>query len=586
MNINRDIMSLSEELQENYSSVNVVKFYDELSKYPDDILFENVGYIVGEPTMGVEFMLGVSGRCCPNAQEVNEHLLEVKKVIEEYNEVENNDMVLALENYSTLLELFNKESEVTKESMILDLTRDKIPPVNESILKVFLKPIVESLYGNETSINKFYNSDNLRNSSDDVITSVFPHIVNLCRKVMISSLGKMRERINSNKSEHPGCIHPQTSAVYDCTGVITTLTRCLIATGEISFNQAKSLADILGKEINFIQEEIACKFVNADDDETEPMRDVIKSYLCALTNSRQDLIILSKKKNLINDNVMSMQPQVGANPDTDKFEEEEIATEALIDPDLLMESVGDEEEDIIIYSQSQMESMELDAQTTIIQFATCESISDEELINTFKNMIESCTRFSYVTESSIALEGEMIRKASLGVQKGVRKVQNTVRKSSGNLKRSVEPIRKAAKSVSDQFERTVDKIKQMDMAERREKIIKGGLRANLKRIIRAGVVTGAVYAVGGWWYSAVALVGQIFADKRLDYRIKKEVVDEIDNNMKLLDEKIEDAKSDSDKQAKYQLMRQKAALEKESKRIRYNLPNTHYRNAEIVDTKQ
>lgn len=586
MTINQDIISLSEELQENYSSLNVMKFYDELSNYPNDVLFESVGYIIGEPKRGIDFMLGVAGRCLPNTQEVNEHLLEVKKVIEEYNEAENGAMVQALENYSELLELFNKEPEVTTENMILDLTDEFIKPVNEGVLNVFLKPIVECLYGNEKSVDNFYNEDNLKNSSSEVLVSVFPHIVNICRKILISSLGRMKERLQCDKDRGARPIY-QLDTMYDCMRIIPCLVTCLTSDDCVTSNQLKSLSNILGKEIDFIQEEIACKFINGSDDgNLISLKGVIKDYLSNFTSARQDLIIASKKKTIVNDNIMAMQPQVGANPDTDKFEEEEISTESFIDSDLLMESFGDEEEDIIIYSQAQMESMELDAQEAIIRFATCESISNEELIDTFKVMIESCTRYDYVVESSIALEGEIVRKASLGVQKGVRNIQNKVRKSSGSIKRSVEPIKKAAKSVSDQFERTVDKIKQMDMAERREKVIKGGLRANLKRLIRAGVVTGAVYAVGGWWYSAVALVGQIFADKRLDYRIKKEVVDEIDDNMKLLDEKIEDAKSDSNKQAKYQLMRQKAALEKESNRIRYNLPNTHYRNAEIVDTKQ
>ena len=55
---------------------------------------------------------------------------------------------------------------------------------------------------------------------------------------------------------------------------------------------------------------------------------------------------------------------------------------------------------------------------------------------------------------------------------------------------------------------------------------------------------------------------------------------------KLLDEKIEDAKSDSNKEAKYKLMRQKNALEKERNRLRYNLRDTRTRNTDIVRQQQ
>ena len=708
MTNNQDIISLSENLQENYSSLNVMKFYDELSKYPVDVLFENVGYIIGEPTRGIEFMLDVVAKCNPNYQEVNEHLLEVKKVIEEYEEAENEGMVEALEHYSDLLQLFDKECEATTENMIYDLTSDVIKPVNESILAVFLKPAIESLYGNDDSIDNFYNKDNLQNSSAEVLASVFPHIVQMCRKALLCSIGKMECKLKGDKDayvEFPPFMH-----------LIGNFSACLTE-AELSCNQYKAFSNILAKELDFIQEEVLCKYCN---DEYIRIAQVITDYVHDLTRARQCLIVTSKKKDIINDNVMSMQPQVGAEPDTDKFEEEEVSMEASAKPnpkfyilpffemmipknwnspvydgkfkeargrimkkidwckkdddikylqkdssmgisqltklrndleyalknpddnkskyvelrkrnkkgltvesidehikwikeeynpaiiekkkslhatkeayidylfendDLLMESLGDEEEDITIYSQVQMESMELDAQEAIIRFATCESISNEELIETFKDMLESCTKYSYVSES-VVLEGEMVRKASLGVQKGVRKVQHGVKQASTNAKRAVEPIKKTVNSVQDQFERTIDKIKQMDMEERREKLIKGGVRANLKRIIRAGIVTAAVNAVGGWWYAAVALIGQIFIDKKIDHRIKKEVVDDIDNNMKLLEEKIDDAKSEGNKQAKYQLMRQKAALEKESNRIRYSLPNTHSRDTEIVKTQQ
>ena len=52
---------------------------------------------------------------------------------------------------------------------------------------------------------------------------------------------------------------------------------------------------------------------------------------------------------------------------------------------------------------------------------------------------------------------------------------------------------------------------------------------------------------------------------------KDQVLNEIETEIKIVDEKIEDAKSDASKQEKYALMRLKAKLESEHKRIKYNL---------------
>ena len=246
-------------------------------------------------------------------------------------------------------------------------------------------------------------------------------------------------------------------------------------------------------------------------------------------------------------------------------------------------------ESSFIVTESQLVEAELEADKAVIEFAAYDdnALSDEKLVALFENLLRASTYLDSLRESyEVTTEGNLVTKASMGVQKGVRKIQHKVKNVAIQGNRATAAIGKAAKSVEDQVNNTIDKIKAADNSERREKLIKGGLRVKIKRLIRVGIVTGVAGAIGNWWYALVALVGQLLIDKGIDEMTKRELVDDVEDNLKLLDEKIEDAKSDSNKEAKYKLMRQRNALEKERNRLRYNLRDTRTRNTDIVRQEQ
>jgi hypothetical protein len=58
--------------------------------------------------------------------------------------------------------------------------------------------------------------------------------------------------------------------------------------------------------------------------------------------------------------------------------------------------------------------------------------------------------------------------------------------------------------------------------------------------------------------------------KQKDKRIRNELALELDNEIKICEEKISDAQSDGDREKKYQLMRIKDKLEAERTRVRTN----------------
>ena len=73
-------------------------------------------------------------------------------------------------------------------------------------------------------------------------------------------------------------------------------------------------------------------------------------------------------------------------------------------------------------------------------------------------------------------------------------------------------------------------------------------------------------------YQSLAYASVISNDvsKQKDVRIRNELARELDTNIKVCEEKINDATADGNKEEKYRLMRIKSELEKEAIRVKSN----------------
>lgn len=126
--------------------------------------------------------------------------------------------------------------------------------------------------------------------------------------------------------------------------------------------------------------------------------------------------------------------------------------------------------------------------------------------------------------------------------------------------------------VDSQLTKMLNAAKKAFSGDKTEEIIEGkkftpiGL---LKKIL----VTGAIFS-----YSKVAgfvylLTKHTLGKKRTEAQ-KKEILLQIETEIKMLEEKIEDARGDGNRQAKYALMRTKAELERARDKIKFNLSAT------------
>ena len=68
----------------------------------------------------------------------------------------------------------------------------------------------------------------------------------------------------------------------------------------------------------------------------------------------------------------------------------------------------------------------------------------------------------------------------------------------------------------------------------------------------------------------IILLGCHFVSAKKDKRIRNELIQELDTEIKVLDQKVEDAKGNGDRQASYKLMRMKDKLTNERNRVASN----------------
>lgn len=187
-------------------------------------------------------------------------------------------------------------------------------------------------------------------------------------------------------------------------------------------------------------------------------------------------------------------------------------------------------------------------------YAFCEAYGEDVLM-------ERLDKTKEVTRKMANKSGQVVDKI-----KSVKKDTDEVK---DNLKRTVDPM---DKFVEDTFL----KFKKADQEERRNLIIKGGVVNKLRRYITRSIVAFAAgTAVGtpilGTLATAITLLASIAHDKHADAKEKNRIINELEDELELVEEKIEDSKGDDDKSKKYELMRIRAKLKKELDRVQMGL---------------
>lgn len=142
------------------------------------------------------------------------------------------------------------------------------------------------------------------------------------------------------------------------------------------------------------------------------------------------------------------------------------------------------------------------------------------------------------------------------------------------VKAGGKKIVKAIKELPSAFRSLVDntygRLKKMDSAERKKAILENGMYRKISRLIRGGLRVGTALALG-------PVLGSIFMISSLVHSIKKnsrlrtDIIYDMEQELAITKEKIRDADATGDKEAKYQLMRIKDQLERDIRKVHYDL---------------
>ena len=142
-------------------------------------------------------------------------------------------------------------------------------------------------------------------------------------------------------------------------------------------------------------------------------------------------------------------------------------------------------------------------------------------------------------------------------------------------KEKTQKLKNAANAVASTPKRIVDDAKKLvadfdkwDDNRRKEFLLKPGYRHKVVKVMKNALIAGSVAS------ASLALVPLLAMCKHCsnlkDKRIRNELAKELENEIRICEEKINDANSAGDNKTKYELMRIKDKLEAEKRRVRIN----------------
>ena len=162
-----------------------------------------------------------------------------------------------------------------------------------------------------------------------------------------------------------------------------------------------------------------------------------------------------------------------------------------------------------------------------------------------------------------AMDTEMkAGKVAAGISKGMRAVRNTAK-----------AVMSVPNTIMTGITSTLAEWDKKNIERRKKDILRPGYRGKLFRMARLILK----YGIIAHFSKALAIVVFILSNTKIggmarakQLQIKNELVTELETEIAIVSDKIEDASSDGDRKAKYELMRIKKKLENEKLRVNTN----------------
>ena len=204
---------------------------------------------------------------------------------------------------------------------------------------------------------------------------------------------------------------------------------------------------------------------------------------------------------------------------------------------------------------------------SLMDIATAET--DDELDDAVIEYARLANAYNVMEAST----GGPVSKAIRGAAHASAKATDKARGAAGKTSEFNRDVSKIGEPIIKFVEEILAKMRKANAEDRRNIIIKGGVVPKLVRYAKRGIAaiiagsfgpTGAVIAV-------IGLMTSIAVDHYLDSRERTKILRELEDELAIVEEKIDDARGDSNKQKKYELMRIRNKLKTDINRIKLRL---------------
>lgn len=195
----------------------------------------------------------------------------------------------------------------------------------------------------------------------------------------------------------------------------------------------------------------------------------------------------------------------------------------------------------------------------------------EDLIDEMDDDTEDDFLDEFLTE---ATKGDKARKkVNVNAHKlklSAQKLKDKTKNAGQAAKAAKNHVDKAGKAIDDAATGAVNKAKNVYRDDVRGEIIESKTTVKLGRIIRKGIMIGSLTLVNPA-LGAIGALTTLALRKSVKAKEKKKILNELQEELEIVNEKIEDSRGDENKEKKYQLMRIKNKLQRDITRIQYNL---------------
>jgi hypothetical protein len=144
----------------------------------------------------------------------------------------------------------------------------------------------------------------------------------------------------------------------------------------------------------------------------------------------------------------------------------------------------------------------------------------------------------------------------------IHKTQNKIYKAYRNYKDNQD-------KVDSQMSKAVEWGKKLLIGDVKTEIIEGK-KFSAMSLLKSALASAALFSVN-WMAALIAIAVKYALKKSVTMSERKKIILELEGELEMIDEKIEDAKSDGDREAKYSMMRTRTELKNALDKIKYGV---------------